>query len=109
MRAQPTRRHLLRAGFAAGAGAALTRYAPWAAVPAVAEAMPPAERRALGFPVGAARSHGDSSIAAAIRSRVIPRRSPLEAVVRSLQSVGTADADRDRRDEERRREARVAA
>ena len=95
MQAQPTRRQLLRAGLAAGAGAALTRYAPWAAVPATADAMPPAERRALGLPVGAASSHGDSSIAAAIRSGAIPRNSPLETVVRSLQSLDTTDDGHD--------------
>ena len=95
MQAQPTRRQLLRAGLAAGAGATLTRYAPWAAVPATADAMPPAERRALGLPVGAASSHGDSSIAAAIRSGVIPRNSPLETVVRSLQSLDTTDDGHD--------------
>ena len=113
MKARPTRRQLLQAGLAAGAGAALTQYAPWAALPATAEAIELAERRALGFPVGAADWHGESSVAAAIRSRVIPHDSPLETVVRSLQSPyiagGVHDGDRAPQDPEPRREPGVDA
>jgi glycosyl hydrolase family 99 len=83
MTARPTRRQLLQAGLAAGAGAALARYAPWGEAPLSAAAQA-AERRALGFPVAAAGWHGDSSIGAAIRSGVIPANSPLDTVVRSL-------------------------
>jgi hypothetical protein len=86
MRARPTRRALLRAGLAAVSGGALARHSHWLTRPLSAAAVQPTERRALGFPVAADEWHGDSSIGAAIRSRVIPRDSPLETVVRLLQS-----------------------
>jgi hypothetical protein len=113
MKARPTRRQLLQAGLTAGAGATLTHYAPWAALPATAEAIEAAERRALGLPVGAADWHGESSVGAAIRSGVIPPDSPLETVVRSLQSRyiagGVHDGDSAAQDREPRREPSVDA
>ena len=89
MTARPTRRQLLQTALAAGAGAALTRYAPWSETPLAAAAQA-AERRALGFPVAAAGWHGDSSVGAALRAGAIPAGSPIDLVARSLRPpVGT--------------------
>src|SRR5262245_12483665 len=88
MKAPPTRRDLLRAGFAAVSYAAMARQSRWVTRP-VSEAVQRVERRALGFPVATDEWHGDSSVRAAIRSRAMPPDTPLESVVRLLYSPDT--------------------
>src|SRR5512134_2041874 len=75
MPAHWSRREFLAAGVSLSVGSALQRLQP----PPGAAALSASARRALGFPVPAEHFHGDSSVAAELRSKwTPPRRVPQE-------------------------------
>jgi len=97
----PSRRDLLKAGLAAVPAAALSRLGI-GADNAWLGAAPPTVPTYAGFPAPARQWHGDSSVGAALRSRIIPHGSTLSAVDQSLTLPPTPSLPRfDRRTLER--------